>query len=629
MQLPAIERLFDEAITTLKRFAWVLLFAAIGTFIGYALINREGHSGSEDLLLGLMPCFLGLPFLVAVRTWCDRKAYSWELTEGLQLGASLLMLGYYLTLPAHVDDLTPVQGYQFAALWLFFHLLVAVAPFIGQHEANGFWQFNKTLFLRFLTSGLYSGVLYLGLALAITAVDKLFNIDFEFRIYGYLFATLAGMFNTWFFLAGVPKDYAALNEDTTYPKGLKIFTQFVLLPIVTIYLVILYAYLLKILFTWHLPNGWVCYLVLCFSVAGILALLLVHPIQFLAENKWIKTYTKWFYIALLPLIVLMSVSIIIRVSTYGITENRYYMLLLAAWLLFTSLYFIFAKAKSIKIIPLSLAILALFSCWGPWGAFSVSARNQYNGLKNALIEAKILVNNKIDTAHGEVSKKLQQRIYTKIKYLHERHDLNVIQPWFDKDIHQLTPDEITYFKDNAANRYALRHGSLDDYVIDYLKVKRFSRSELSENGETTADNVAADESVLDDVQLDIFENYQSALNIKGYDRFQEINIGFGNENEKTTEDVIVKRDTAKKILTLTSSAWGNESIIIDTRPYTVSDVRKISDSNLVARKKLLTVIGETATHRYKVQFKSINVFRENKHPYNIERFELRLLTGEK
>ena len=41
--------------------------------------------------------------------------------------------------------------------------------------------------------------------------------------------------NTFIFLAGVPKDLSALEKETSYPKGLKAFTQFVFLPLITLY----------------------------------------------------------------------------------------------------------------------------------------------------------------------------------------------------------------------------------------------------------------------------------------------------------------------------------------------------------------------------------------------------------
>jgi hypothetical protein len=64
------------------------------------------------------------------------------------------------------------------------------------------------------------------------------------------------------FLAGFPRDFSNPATISDYPQGLKIMTQYVLLPLVTLYLLILYAYLAKVIFTAHWPSGWVAYLVL-------------------------------------------------------------------------------------------------------------------------------------------------------------------------------------------------------------------------------------------------------------------------------------------------------------------------------------------------------------------------------
>ncbi|MBK9320884.1 MAG: DUF4153 domain-containing protein [Bacteroidetes bacterium] len=118
--------------------------------------------------------------------------------------------------------------------------------------------------------------------------------------------------------------FSRLEKENDYPNGLRIFTQFVLLPLVTIYLGILYVYELKILITMNWPRGWVSYLVIGFSTAGILALLLVWPLRNDDRYKWVKTFTRLFYIALLPLIALLFFSIYIRVKEYGITETDIY-----------------------------------------------------------------------------------------------------------------------------------------------------------------------------------------------------------------------------------------------------------------------------------------------------------------
>jgi hypothetical protein len=107
---------------------------------------------------------------------------------------------------------------------------------------------------------------------------QLFQVDIKDKYYFDLFIIISGIFNTWFFLSGVPENLPSLEDETSYPKGLKIFTIYVLLPLVCIYLVILYAYAGKILITTQWPVGWVAYLVIAFSIFGILSFLLIYPL---------------------------------------------------------------------------------------------------------------------------------------------------------------------------------------------------------------------------------------------------------------------------------------------------------------------------------------------------------------
>jgi len=60
---------------------------------------------------------------------------------------------------------------------------VSFAPFIRNHRVSAFWEYNKQLFLRILTAGLYSTVLYSGLCIAIVSTDALFNLSIDEKIY--------------------------------------------------------------------------------------------------------------------------------------------------------------------------------------------------------------------------------------------------------------------------------------------------------------------------------------------------------------------------------------------------------------------------------------------------------------
>jgi hypothetical protein len=364
----------------------------------------------------------------------------------IQFASIVLLFIYYFTLSSETNY---VDIARFLSFMIASHLLVSFSLFANKKlstEINGFWQFNQLLFIRILITAVYSGALYLGLTVAILSFDKLFNVHFDDKIYMKLFFVILGFFNTWFFLSGMPENHDELETQSFYPKGLKIFTQYVLLPLVIIYLLILYLYTGKIIIQWQLPVGWVSYLVLGFSVTGIFSLLLIHPLRNLEGHNWIKIFSKVFYLVLFPLIVLLFAAILRRTDDYGITERRYYVFVLACWLTGIALYFTFSKIKNIKLIPISLCLIAFLTSIGPWGAFSISQNNQFNRLKEILVKNEILVNEKIHKSEKTLSVEDKKNISSIISYLDERNALDRIQPWFDVKLDTIKGDNkyITY-----------------------------------------------------------------------------------------------------------------------------------------------------------------------------------------
>ncbi|TAL61753.1 MAG: DUF4153 domain-containing protein, partial [Bacteroidetes bacterium] len=239
-QLPSLSAFIKGAIDTLKRFPLPLAVSVLATGVTIYMLELKWDVQKEFEYLWkiVMCCWLGLSMFLAFSLYSERKNHSAIQKYVLQAIGLALTIGYYFLLP-EFKKMTISEGTQYALFSTGLHLLVSFSPFIARGEINGFWQFNKSLFLRFLLSALYSGVLYLGLALALLAIDQLFGVNIKGERYGQLWFFLAGIFNTWFFLAGVPQNLDELETTTDYPKGLKIFTQFVLLPLVTIYLVIL------------------------------------------------------------------------------------------------------------------------------------------------------------------------------------------------------------------------------------------------------------------------------------------------------------------------------------------------------------------------------------------------------
>ncbi len=442
MKFPSIQHIVYQTRRTTYRFPLVLAAAIIGG-VASIYMTGQGFSRTPDSVNKLIfTAAIGIPLLFAFRLIAERRvlkganALLWQ-----TLGVILLAI-YFFTLPENISRAPDQHFYRFFILLLAAHLLVAFAPYLQKNQLDGFWHFNKSLFLRFLVAVLFSGVLYIGLSVALLSIEQLFGVDIPGKRYGQLFLFIAWIFNTYFFLSGIPDDFNRLDKETAYPKGLKIFSQYVLIPIVLIYLVILYAYQIKILFEWNLPKGWTANLVLGFSIVGIFAYLLIYPIRSQPGNKWLHFFSRWYFAALIPPVIMLHLAIWRRIFDYGITVNRYVVLALAIWLTGIVLYFVVIRERNIKLIPISLFLIAMIAALGPASAFSLSEKSQVRRLRGYLERNHLLVDGQIHPASSPLSVPLAERgeISSIIRYLNDIHGLEAIRPWFDRLLKETEQD---------------------------------------------------------------------------------------------------------------------------------------------------------------------------------------------
>jgi len=392
----------------------VLATAAVAAVAANALIKT---STNETWVAALAAATLGLPLFFTLAVTAERIGSRFVSIALAAMGA-VLLLAFALAWP-HWSE--AIQWRRYAQFNIGFHLLAAFLPYALGGEPNGFWHYNRSLFLRFLTANLYSGVLYVGLVLALVAIDQLLKIKVPPSMYTRLWILIAFVFNTWFFLGGVPGDLSALETRRDYPQGLKVFSQFILIPLVAIYLTILTVYLGRILVTGQWPSGWIGYLVSGVAAVGILSLLLVHPIREREENRWVATYSRWFYIAMLPAIGMLLVSIWKRVDQYGITEDRYFLAVLALWLMGIAVTFIARRSSDIRIIPMTLCALAFATAFGPQGAYGVSRRSQVQQLRQLLEKHGLIANGAVHPATSPIEFETRKALSSKLTYLLQTH----------------------------------------------------------------------------------------------------------------------------------------------------------------------------------------------------------------
>ncbi|MFN5172871.1 MAG: DUF4153 domain-containing protein [Bacteroidota bacterium] len=435
-QLFSLRRITAGIVSAIANYPLVIIMAVALGAESIWLIHHEETDLFDEALPWMLAQGMGISLFFALHTVSRYRKLSRAVTGGiLALGIGVLyLIGYHfdymMSMVFEETMVLEVFGYALAS-----HLLVAFLPFFRKNTLNGFWQYNKSLFLRAFTTILYTGVLFAGLSGAIAAIQELFDVEFTGKIFAYLWFVMAFPVSALIFCAGVPlaDDIDALESSSDLPSGLRLFVQFVLLPLVVVYLCILYAYMGKIILSWTLPQGWVTILIMAFSVIGMLAMLLVHPFQQLTEHAWIKVITKNYYRSLLPLLVLQYVAIFTRISDYGFTSARWAVVAITAWLTFITVYKVFFKGKNIILIPSTLFIVAILFLIGPLSHKSISVWSQTAKI-NRLVKTLNLIDAKgklkVYKANATTDS-LMGEIYSATRYLNRNHQCTGLEPYIN------------------------------------------------------------------------------------------------------------------------------------------------------------------------------------------------------
>src|SRR5690606_29584937 len=248
VKLPSLFSLWQQFRNVLFRFPLQSLIAL--TAMSLWIWVSDSDSQNEDQIYKLIAlCNLAFTSSLAANLYAEYSKWKAGKIFGVQLLALVLcgIVFFFLSPELFKADLL-----RLGLLILSGHLLVSFSTYTTSTKTLEFWHFNKTLFIRFITAVIFSIVLFAGLSVALLTVDTLFNYNIQGDTYYKLFIVIAVGFNSLFFLAGVPEvsDYSIeesnssfgrsdsspqpkSNIDYSYPKVLKIFTQYVLIPLLT------------------------------------------------------------------------------------------------------------------------------------------------------------------------------------------------------------------------------------------------------------------------------------------------------------------------------------------------------------------------------------------------------------
>lgn len=187
-------------------------------------------------------------------------------------------------------------------------------------------------------------------------------------------------------------------------KAFKIIVMYVMFPVYALLLVILYCYLLKMLFTWSVPNGQINWFV---SFATAFYMLIYFLLQEYRENKVMQIFYKYGAIVMLPLVVVQFWAYFVRLNAYGFTGWRYTSLL---YNIFAAVFLIFTFIKNGKFVRFAIPVLGaigILATLTPVNLINVAYNSQFNRLTKVMAKYGLWENGQ---PHMENKENLSEKI---------------------------------------------------------------------------------------------------------------------------------------------------------------------------------------------------------------------------
>jgi hypothetical protein len=395
-----IKRLLNFSVLgeTLQRFPICLIFAILTFVISIVEINDLFNMPKDIVGRLLFFSVLGFFYACSVRIiWdggrIDQKFYKSTLIIGLILYGFLVLLLSEDSRNTWLM-LTHVTVANFTVLFF--------APYIGTRNANfSLWEYNRQLWLGVGIALLASIIFWAGFSGALASIGYLFNIKINADIYASLWAFAAILLAPLYALSNIPKRFDFDQKDCQLNKPLLFLIQWILLPLVAFYFLILYVYFGKMLVLWEMPKGQLAYMIMGFASAGILTFLISWPYQSV-DQKLFKLFKKYFFLLLILPSIILAFAVFIRIDHYGITMQRFYLVTITVYLILISLMMSF-KSKDLRLIFIVPLILFLLTSTPLFNARDASINSQERILNDLLNANNMMRNGKIIPTNDSAS----------------------------------------------------------------------------------------------------------------------------------------------------------------------------------------------------------------------------------
>ena len=334
---------------------------------------------------------------------------------------------YYLSGKNSSSTLDSLE--QLMATGIIFFLCFLLVPVIGKKDEEE--KYFQSVIVDKTVTILFSVVLFLGLIAVFATIDGLSLIKLDSNIYIETWLFVVFVFSVIFFLSKLKKVDESL-ENYEIHKIFKFLIYFIVIPLITTYTGILYVYFGKMLITRSWPQGLVSHLILWYTIFSLFIMIMVTPMA--KKDPVARVFKKYFPFASLPLLVLSIVSISKRISQYGVTPSRYFVVLLAMWLIFCMVSSIF-KAR-LSVILISLITVVYISVFTPVNNRRITLMSQNKRFEKILVKHGLLKDGKL-VKKPELAKEKKYEVTDVLNYIlginDRRNDIENLKPFGKTD----------------------------------------------------------------------------------------------------------------------------------------------------------------------------------------------------
>ena len=286
---------------------------------------------------------------------------------------------------SHHDDVWVAHIAVIFSLWLSLFFL----SFFKEKDNIASWNFTMRLIVNAIICYMIGGIMWGGFSLLLTSFNILFGIDIDSKWYLVIGVLTGLLLSSWLFLGRIPNGKDKHDRMPVNSGFLNAVMRFLFLPLVGLYIIVLYIYAIQILVKWELPDGWVSWLVVA-SMAGLIIIEFgLYPVRKAQDRKADNLIARYLPIVILPLLLLMTVGIARRFSDYGVTINRLYLITLNAWFYFVCIALFLTRARRINWITISFALIFMLTSAFPINYFSIT-RNYLESRISKTLEGKHL-----------------------------------------------------------------------------------------------------------------------------------------------------------------------------------------------------------------------------------------------